>query len=383
MYRRIVGEFASSNSNHIIGKKDFQKDIINTFKDFFDNVDHLETYSNDYLIQDYINYTRNNLDVYKTSLLEVRSLFNKAKACCAEKTYIGFACFQPISVQMGNKHWSMLKLQNDLSQLEDHEYVYECFNLIDHICENILKHLLALMVYLNRVIDEKEVDFDSINHIKFGNLVNEIKQSNKLNSVINILDSNVSVSQWRNIACHKNFQYINGKVHCQYGDKLDKEETLDSTEDLLHITKALYTIAQVLLLPSKFFLYDNIEFIRSKMDELSIDVIGFRNEDWQLIYVTELLANGFVVTDIKNADNLKITVADTKKDENYERLMLIPIAAYKAWVLTGIDEIEIIYIQSDGNPYISVKLTGDVCEKVSSYEKDFSYLAEKMIIEKY
>ena len=54
MYKRIIGEFANSNSGHIIGKKDFQKDIVNTFKDFFDNVDHLETYSNDYLIQDYI-----------------------------------------------------------------------------------------------------------------------------------------------------------------------------------------------------------------------------------------------------------------------------------------------------------------------------------------
>jgi hypothetical protein len=383
MYKRIIGEVANSTANKIIGKQDFQKDIFNIFKDFFDNIDHLERYSNDYLIQDYINYTRNNLHVYKSSLLEVRSLFSKAKTCCAEKTYIGVARFQPISVQMGNKHWSMLKLQNDFSKLEDYEYVYECFSLIEHICESILKPLLALMVYLNRIVERKEVDFDSINHIKFGNLVNELKQSNKLNSVINILNSNVSISQWRNIACHKNFQYINGKIQCQYGENLDKNETIDSKEKLLHITKSLYTIAQVLLLPSKFFLYDNIESIRNKMDELSIDITDFRNEDWQLIYVTEMLANGFVVTDINNIDKLIITVADTKKDENYERITLIPIAAYKAWVLTEKEEIEIIYISNDGAPYVSIKLTGDVCEKVSSYEKNFSYLAEKMIIKKY
>lgn len=379
----MIGEFANSDSSQIIGKKDFQNDIIDLFKDFFDNINNLKTYSNDYLIQDYINYKKNNLHLYKNSLLEVRSLFTEAKSCCADKTFSGIALFQPISVEMGNKHWSMLKLQNDLSKLEDYEYVYECFNLIEHICENLLKNLFVLMVHLNRIIVGKNADFNSIRHIRLGNLVNELKQSNKLNSVMNILVSNISISQWRNISCHKTYQYINGKIQCQYGENLDKNETINTKEDLLHITKQLYTIAQVLLLPTKLFLYDNIESVRSKMDDLSLDIIGFRNEDWQLIYVTEMLVNGFIVTDITNADKLEITVVDTKKDENYERILLIPLAAYKAWVLTDKEQIKIIYAQRDGAPYVSIELTGDICQKVSDYEKDFSYLAEKMIIEKY
>ena len=57
----MIGEFADSGSSQIIGKKDFQNDIINLFKDFFDNINNLKTYSNDYLIQDYINYNKNNL----------------------------------------------------------------------------------------------------------------------------------------------------------------------------------------------------------------------------------------------------------------------------------------------------------------------------------
>ncbi len=383
MYKRIIGEIAHSDLKQLIGKKNFQKDVIELFEEFFENKNNLETFSNDYLIQDYINYKRNNLHIYKNSLLEVNSLFRQAKATCAEKTYTGIAYFQPISAEMGNKHWSMLKLQNDISKLDGHEYVYECFNLIEHICENLLKHLFALMIYTIRITKGKEANFEAIDHMKFGNLVNELKQSNKLNSVITILDSNISISQWRNIACHKSYQYVSKKINCQYGENLENKTIIDTKEDLLRITESIHTIAQVLLLPTKLFLYDNIDLIRNKMDELSLDIVSFRDEDWQLIYVTELLANGFVVTDITHNAELQITVQDTQEDNNFNRLMLIPLAVYKAWVLTGAKEIKIIYRQSNGEPYCSIKLTEDICQKVSNYEKDFVYIAEKMIVEKY
>lgn len=119
------------------------------------------------------------------------------------------------------------------------------------------------------------------------------------------------------------------------------------------------------------------------MDELSLDVANFRDEDWELVFVTELLANGLIVTDISNGKQLKITVQDTQNGSLNDRIVGIPIAAYKAWVLTGKSKIEIVYVKSDGNPYVAISLTADVCEKVSNYEEDFSYLAKKMVVNKY
>ena len=119
------------------------------------------------------------------------------------------------------------------------------------------------------------------------------------------------------------------------------------------------------------------------MDELSLDVANFRDEDWELIFVTELLANGLIVIDINNGQKLSITVQDTQRGNLNDRIIGIPLAAYKAWVLTGKSEIEIVYVQSNGKPYTAISLTADICEKVSNYEKDFSYLAEKMNIKFY
>lgn len=381
MYKKIIGEVLNNNDlQQIIGKQNFQDDIIATFEDFFNNRDKLVTYSNDYLIQDYINYKRNDLHPHKNALMEVHSLLNSAKAVSAEKTFCALALFQITLVEMGNKHWSMVKLQNDFDSLEPYEYVTECFRLIEYTSENLLKYFFSLMVYLIRVIKGESPNLEDVKKTKLGILLDEIKLSNRLNTVLSILNSNVSISQWRNISCHKSYQYTNGQISCQYGAKLQHSTTVNTKEELLLIAKSIYKISQVLLLPTKLFLYDNIEHIRNKMDQLTLDVANFRDEDWELIFVTELLANGLIVIDINNGEKLSITVQDTQCGNINDRIIGIPIAAYKAWVLTGKTEIEIVYVESNGKPYTAISLTADVCEKVSNYEKDFSYLAEKMEI---
>ena len=343
MFEKIIGEVLNNSElQHIIGKQNFQDDIIATFKDFFNNREKLVAYSNDYLIQDYLNYKRNGMHSHKYALMEVHSLLNDAKDVSAEKTFCALALFQITLVEMGNKHWSMVKLQNDFASLEPYEYVTECFRLIEYTSENLLKYFFSLMVYLIRVIKGESPNLEDVKKTKFGILLDEIKLSNRLNTVLGILNSNVSISQWRNISCHKSYQYTNGQISCQYGAQLQHSITVNTKEELLLIAKSIYKISQIILLPTKLFLYDNIEQIRSKMDELSLDVANFRDEDWELIFVTELLANGLIVIDINNGQKLSITVQDTQRGNLNDRIIGIPLAAYKAWVLTGKSEIEIV-----------------------------------------
>ena len=93
MYKQIIGEFLNSDASQIIGKHDFQNDIITTFSDFFENKDNLSRFSDDYLIQDYISYIRNDLDLYKDSLLEVYALLQAAKTASSDDTYSGLVYF--------------------------------------------------------------------------------------------------------------------------------------------------------------------------------------------------------------------------------------------------------------------------------------------------
>lgn len=384
MHKELAKDLEENNFIfNICGKKDYQNDIVKLFDNFFENKDNLSRYSNDYLVQDYINYSKNKFDGIDVCISEVLELYRRGKQINPERTFLTFAQFQPITVEISSKYWSMCKLQKDFSTLEDHEYVLECFSLIENVCEIILKKYFALIVQLVRISKNKESDLYELNKVEFGKLFDEIKNVHSIDHVFSIVNNEVRISQWRNIACHKNYHYYdNGQIVCKYGRDLDKTVVVDTKEELLEFACSIYKVSQVITMANKFFLYDNIYAIHDVMEKTSIDIVSFRAEDWQLIFVTELYANGFNVVEIKNTEKLIITVQDTKENEEKERMTLMPIVAYKGWVFTDSKIINVTYVSKEGKPLISVELTAETCEKVAKYEKPISYLAEKMIVQK-
>ena len=66
------------------------------------------------------------------------------------------------------------------------------------------------------------------------------------------------------------------------------------------------------------------------MDELAIDIVNTRDEDWHLILVTELFANGFKVLEIKEQEELSIVAQDITNGDIKERVIGIPLVGYKA-----------------------------------------------------
>lgn len=272
-------------------------------------------------------------------------------------------------------------MQRDFNELDFYEYVAECFRLIEDVCEILIKKYFSLMLYIKRLLNGNIPDLEQIQMMKFGQMYNELKQSSFLRNILGILQSEVSISQWRNIACHKSYECVGERILCKYGENLEKTVMVNSKEDLLNISLSIYKISQLFTISSKFFLYDNIHEIRKKMDELSINICNTRDEDWQLIFVTELYANGFELLEIKEEEGLIITVQDMTQDAIEERLVGIQIMEYKCWLLTGKELVKVIYVDSKGIPCYSMQLSADVCEKVSNYEKDLIYLADKVVIE--
>lgn len=136
IYKDIVEEMKKNN----IKTSNLSGDIENLFSTFFLNKDNLKRYSKDYLIQDYINYTKNNFENLDILILEVINFYRKTLSENNEETLKAFAFFQDETVSIGNKYWSMYVLQKDFSLLEDEEYVMESFNLIENVSEILLKN---------------------------------------------------------------------------------------------------------------------------------------------------------------------------------------------------------------------------------------------------
>jgi hypothetical protein len=384
IYKELTGQLDDSPLYDLISDGFSDKKIVetinNTFDQFFVNKSNLERYSKDFLIHDWINYTRNHYDKIDININEILSLVHSSQNIDKNAVFKTFASFQNQSANIGNKHWSLCILQKDLSQLGDYEYITECFTMIENICEIFLKNFFVILVYLHRISKNKISSLEEIGNLKFGNLVNEITQANILPNLLQTLQSPLSISQWRNIACHKSYLYISNKIECKYGKHLEKQYTLNSKEDLLKITKELNLISQAINFSFKFTLYDNITEIGNiyNSNNSSQNCEVNRSETWHLLLVTELYISGFKVIEIKENDtSIKICIEEMTYQDTYKRAIQSSIAIYKVWGYTNKNTIEIIYFDINKTPYLSSSSTSDVCEKIASGLEDINFLASK------
>lgn len=385
VYEDIVREMENSKLNELIlsglSHDDITKSIQECFKRFFENDDKLKRYSNDFLVSDYINYYKNYYKEMDDNIDAILNLFRAARNNDEDTTYEYMAMLQNELVEVSNKEWSFTILQKDFEKLAKYEYVTETFNLIENICENALKVYFKYLLVFFRITKRKNnISLQAINEIKFGSIVNELKQCDFLKDLLDIKGYEVPLSQWRNIACHKDYRIIGNKIECQYGDKHSKNVTINSKENLLEITKNIYKVLQFINFASKFFLYDNIEKIKP-FYELIDESIDSRPENWHLPFVTELYTNGFKVISIEQEDftvNVKVTSvisSDIKKSVVQSTIVL-----YKVWYYSLCKKMQVSYFDENSKKLLTVESCDEVCKPIAEGKKDIYYLAEKMQI---
>lgn len=350
------------------------------FSDYFVNKENLKRYSKDFLIQDWININKNEINK-KKDIINLLNCYYEALRTNEEVTLTIFAEFQNITAKMSKQYWSICNLQEDFSELESYDYTVACFKLIEDVSELLLKNFFVLLISINRVLKNKEVNLRKIQTLKFGNMYNELYQSEKFSFLFSGVKSNVSISQWRNIACHKAYEYSKGKIKCYYGENNDKEVIINTKEELLELTKSIYLIFQIINLSFKFFTYDYIYEIKPYFDKCS-NIEENRKEDWQLIFTTELLAYGYIVKDIyyNDDESISVKIQETTDEDIDKRAIQSTLSIYKAWFYSNLKNIEVIYYDKLGMEYLIASSTADICEKIDSGEKDISYLAENMSI---
>lgn len=156
IYKQIIQGLDEFDINELsmrgLTKQQINESIICCFDKFFENKDNLDRYAKDFLVQDWITYKRNFYIVIDDNINEVLNIFKAAKIKDTNKVFEAVSNFQEISVEIGNKYWSMVIMQRNMSEFGDFEYIAECFNLIDQICEIIIKNYLFLIVQMHRIV---------------------------------------------------------------------------------------------------------------------------------------------------------------------------------------------------------------------------------------
>lgn len=347
------------------------------FNPFFQNKDNLIKYTNPYLITEFIGYCRNYYNSLNDNIKNIISLFNNNKK--TDEIFIMnlFKHFLIDDMNVIEKTWSTYFLQHKLDELEINEYVTELFRIIEDICENNLKNYFRYLCCLQKK------DISILSKIKenktFGSLVIDLSKKLYFKKLLKIIPTDLKLNDWRNIACHKDYEIKNGKIICKYGKKRNKIITLNNKTDLFYITKGIYKILNTLKLSFNIFIFDNLEQINSKLDSNAFS--PQRKEVWITSFISYLLLYGFQVVNLEKIEGkLVIEVRDLTKGNIQERSIQSSKIIYLAWFYSSEKIIEVIYKNNENISVFKTSANDDICKKIDSKEKTINYLAETMDI---
>lgn len=359
-----------------------KSELLNDFKPYFSDVKSLEKYALKYMVADWINFMRVGI-IYPGIHSDINKLletYNKAKQTDQNRTIQILSELMPYHVESGNKFWSILNLEVPKSDLELEEFVQTSMKDISDIIEGISKVFYIEQVAINRIIRKKPFDIKRIIENKLGNNIQEIIDCSPNKELFIIEPERIKLSDWRNISAHLTYVIKKEQIILEYGEKENKKSFTTDRNGLFDRVQKIMRTTEALSLSHKFFGFDNMDSIRQNINK---DEFNTRDEMGFLVFSSGIMSQGFEIVhiDYKISDYAILVLQDLTEDDPVKRGIHASQFLINLWVLTDKPRLEVRYKTKKGQMFMVSKCDGETCELVSSKEKDFTYLAEKVEFE--
>jgi hypothetical protein len=359
-----------------------KKEILSDFTPYFTNLDSLKKYAINYMVSDWINFLRIST-VYpniKDDIKLVVDSYNYSKLKNHTETIRVLAELMPLHLESGNKFWSFVNLEVPKSNLELDEFVQTSMKDISGIIEGISKVLYIEQVLIYKIIKGKSFDIFKVVENKLGNLIEELIANSNYPQLFMTEPDKIKLSDWRNIASHHTYSISKGIINCKYGERDKKKAISINREELFDRVHQCMKTTEVLSMAHKFFDFDNMDEIRKVVkpdDKEARDEMGF------LILSSGIMSQGFEIVDIiyKDQGEAMMEVQDLTNGDPIKRGVHSSQFLVSLWVFTEKPNLIVRYKTQDGKLFMISKCDGETCELISSEQKEFSYLAEKVEFE--
>lgn len=355
--------------------------IINTLRPFFHNYHNLKEYAINFLVSDYVNLIRiqSAYPSIECDIKQVLDTYATALKTDSKTLYNAFKQLTPNNIETGNRFWTFINLENDKSSLELYEFTKEVFDNIDDVIEGLMKYYIIENVIVNRIVRGKCFNIHKLKSQKMGVMVDELISHSSYAHLFRTEPEFLKLSMWRNVAAHHSYNIVNGEIICEYMMKNQKKYLAFSRADLYNRLCQIVRTMEVLNISHKFFGFDNIEHLAIQPHEYEGNSKG-RDEIWLLFFVTRLNSLGFDVVqfDFETNGEAFLLVRDLTDMDPHIRGLHSSQFIYQIWYFTDSKHITVEYRQKNNDPYIISSSTSDVCQAISSGQKEFTYLAEKV-----
>ncbi|EMM87467.1 hypothetical protein LEP1GSC039_0955 [Leptospira santarosai str. 2000027870] len=245
-YEKLLSKLNASNPMSLIyefgmNQEDIKESIIDSFRPYFKNYSNLTKYAVSDLVGTWLSYLtilkeRPNFLKYIKVILKI---FNNAKQIDENGTLKIYLEWLSDLNQSVSRYWSLYNTQSNILNLCVEDYLEEAMRVIGQTIEGLSKPYLKLLLYLNRIVQQKKVDFSELQSKDLGIVIDELINSSDLGDLFVISPMKIRLNQWRNIAYHHNSRILGGKILLTIKKKEISEEFEITKKELYDVLKEI------------------------------------------------------------------------------------------------------------------------------------------------
>ncbi|NQX40777.1 hypothetical protein SAMN05421820_104182 [Pedobacter steynii] len=323
--------------------EDIQASILDSLSPFFSDQNILKKYSMTTLATDWLAFlSLEAKDPHVTdSIFSLLKFYNEAKDRDEESCLLQTAEQNPRLLQVLTRFWSLHNNQLNYKTLQIEDFLEESLKVIGQVIEGMIKPYLRVLVQINRIRSRKTISFSEIEGKDLGILVDELLNTKIMDELLIIGVHGIRISQWRNIAYHHNSRLDGGRIFCWCKKDGGNYEFELSRDELADVMIRAINIFSILKLSHTFFIFDNLEQIRT----YKIEHPMLREEVMLLDFTVPINSKGFEILDLKVSTKKAILVVrdmDSYSDFDKQAVESITLL-YNLWYYSRSTHLRVEY----------------------------------------
>ena len=345
--------------------------VIDTLLPYFENHDTAEELAIDVLAPEVVNiYKIKQNPSVEAGFNFVLQLYRRAKLSDANASLNACANAEA-DISAGLAHyWSCMYLEQEKTELEIHEFTFECFRLMGTLIEACIQPFLRDLLRQTRIVRGKSPTLPT--NMSLGNLVGELFDTLGFPELMAPSPWGIRLNQWRNIAQHHRTRVEADRIIGTYGEYPNEHEVSLSRGELMDALRVIAAVFNAIKLARTIYFIDNLQQLKPLLPSLSL------REDARLLsLVTAISSQGFRVTNIQLSESKATLELSDLQSPSERRVIHASQFLLPLWAETERASLKVVYSSQTGDYVAEFETTGEACSLLDRKETTIEqYLQE-------
>ncbi|MDB4664401.1 hypothetical protein OAE63_00200 [bacterium] len=267
--------------------------------------------------------------------------------------------------------WSIYNLDEPKVDLPTADNVFSTFRTIGNVLESSMKPLLQELLCHLRLASNRRPSSTPVQQLDFGVVVNDIEQLLFFPEAMKPPPWNISLSQWRNISLHHDFNLKGETIEVCFGPKSDRRAMEFKSDELLLVAKKAAQVFNAISAARAFFATNHRQQFPLPTAEQEL------RPEVQVVHLAAAISTqGFRLTDLVSSDScIEVIIEDVVGGDHAFRMAHASQFLYPVWSHFPKDQVKIRFLPHAKSGSVQFAVDGEICQQISIGEIPFEVLA--------